>query len=307
MSTTLFFAKLNLASEEIYNIYKEPKKRIELKFALSESLRRESSWEKEQYFMDAEGNPRVKKIEYKLNLLSIDPDINYAEGWVYKKSALHYNSLVSGTNQLLPQTVDNTEAIRFYFDLNNELVGYDTKSRFGYKEFLDAFAHLINQGLSEYNPVLYFTISLCSKGIGLSDIKKGLSGIGKIKELQFKIQPPNPEQELLDKLQELGESRLGTMGEANVTQMEVIYRSTGDSGLNLASSLIDEELNKLQGIHYALPVEDANKNGYIAVTALSNSGKKFSSGEARPFKKVINDILGEFKDACKDAFTELLS
>lgn len=160
MSTTLFFAKLNLASEEIYNIYKEPKKRIELKFALSESLRRESSWEKEQYFMDAEGNPRVKKIEYKLNLLSIDPDINYAEGWVYKKSALHYNSLVSGTNQLLPQTVDNTEAIRFYFDLNNELVGYDTKSRFGYKEFLDAFAHLINQGLSEYNPVLYFTISL---------------------------------------------------------------------------------------------------------------------------------------------------
>lgn len=307
MSTTLFFAKLNLASEEIYKIYKDPKKRMELKFALAQSLRKECLWEKEIPFVGDDGVPRIKKIEYKMHVLSIDPDMNYAEGWVYKKSALRYNSLIEETNQLLSQSVENTEAIRFLFDLDNELIGYDTKNRFGYKEFLEAFVHLVNQGLEDYEPTLYFTISLCSKGIGLDDIKKGLKSIGHIKELQFRIQPPNPSQELLDELQELGESRLENMDEANVTRMEVIYRSTGDAGLNLASSLIDDELSKLQGIHYALPLEEASKNGYVTVTAVSKSGKKFSSEDARPFKKVIQDMLGEFTDACKDAFTELLS
>ena len=52
---------------------------------------------------------------------------------------------------------------------------------------------------------------------------------------------------------------------------------------------------------------ELKKNGYVTVTAVSKSGKKFSSEDARPFKKVIQDMLGEFTDACKDAFTELLS
>lgn len=306
-STTLYFAKLNLASEEIYRIYKDPKKHIELRFALSESLRRECQWDKESFFMGDDGIPVVQTVEYKLHTLAIDEDISYAEGWVYKKSTLRYNSLIEETRELIAKNVENTEAIRFYFDLEHEFVGYNTTNRFGYKEFLDAFIHIINHGLDGFEPEMFFTISLCSKGLGLEDIKEALGEIGKIKELQFRIQPPNPAQELLDKLQELGEGRLENMDQANVTRMDVTFQSTGESGLNLTSSLIEDELNKLQGIHQALPPEEANKNGYIKVTAVSKSGRKFSSEEAKPFKKVINDIVSEFKDACKDAFTELLS
>lgn len=307
MSTTLYFAKLNLASEEIYKIYKDSQKRIELKFALSESLRKECQWDKESFFIGADGVPVTQKVEYKLHTLTIDKDLNYAEGWLYKKSILRYNSLVEGTNELVSKSVENTEAIRFYFDLEHELIGYNTTNRFGYKEFLDAFVQVINLGLDGFKPEMFFTISLCSKGIGLEDIKEALSEIGQIKELQFRIQPPNPAQELLNQLQELGEGRLENMDRANVTRMDITFQSTGESGLNLTSSLIEDELNKLQGIHQALPPEEANKNGYIKVTAVSRSGRKFSSEEAKPFKKVINDYFSEFKDACKDAFTELLS
>ena len=307
MGTTLYFAKLNLASEEIYKIYKDPQKRIELKLALSESLRQECHWDKESFFIGDDGIPVSQKVEYQLRTLSIDEDMSYAEGWLYKKSILRYNSLLEETKELVPKSVENTEAIRFYFDLEHELIGYNTTNRFGYKEFLEAFVHVINLGLDSFKPEMYFTISLCSKGIGLDDIKEALGEIGKIKELQFRIQPPNPAQELLDHLQELGESRLENMDQANVTRMDVTFQSTGESGLNLDSALIDEELNKLQGIHQALSPEEANKNGYIKVTAVSKTGRKFSSEEAKPFKKVINDLLSDFKDACKDAFTELLS
>lgn len=223
-----------------------------------------------------------------------------------KKSKLHYKSLNEDSNVLVPQSVTNTEAIRFLFDLENELIGYDTKNRFGYKEFLNAFVNILNIDLAEHDPKMEFSIHLCSKGIDLDDIKSGLSGIGPIKELQIKVQPPNPQNKLLEELQELGESKLEHMREANVTRMETTLHSKGGMGLNLNSKLVNDELNKLQGIHANLPLEEANKNGYVEGSATSNTGRKFSSEEAKPFKRVIS-CLGELKDACIDAFSELLS
>ena len=94
-----------------------------------------------------------------------------------KKSILRYNSLLEETKELVPKGVENTEVIRFYFDLDHELIGYNTTNRFGYKEFLEAFVHVINLGLDDFEPEMYFTISLCSKGIGLDDIKEAFAWI----------------------------------------------------------------------------------------------------------------------------------
>ena len=53
----------SLASEEIYKIYKDPQKRIELKLALSESLRQECHWDKESFFIGDDGIPVSQKVE----------------------------------------------------------------------------------------------------------------------------------------------------------------------------------------------------------------------------------------------------
>lgn len=50
MAITLYFAKVNLESEEIYKIYKDSKKKKELSFALLESLQKESCWERMLFF-----------------------------------------------------------------------------------------------------------------------------------------------------------------------------------------------------------------------------------------------------------------
>ena len=240
-----------------------------------------------------------------MHILTVDKDFTYVEGWIYKESLLHYKTL-ENNKELTPRSVKNTEAIRFYFDLEHEIIGYSKKPRFGYKEFMEAFVNILNDGLKTGELPLFFTISQCTKGLDLADIKKGLKGIHQIKELQINIQPPNPNRKLLEELQSLGEGELANMKTANVTQMSILFSSSGDSGLNLDADLIDGELDKLQGIHNKLTVEEATKNGYVRVNATSKTGRRFSSEDKLPFRKVISSP-GEFIEACKDAILELLA
>ena len=69
--------------------------------------------------------------------------------------------------------------------------------------------------------------------------------------------------------------------------------------MNLDADLIDGELDKLQGIHNKLTVEEATKNGYVRVNATSKTGRRFSSEDKLPFRKVISSP-GEFIEACKN-------
>lgn len=306
MGTTLFFAKLNLATENIYDIYADPQKMKFIKFALVQAMQREGSWTKETTYLDDNGSLQVTTIDYHLHTLGVSDNFSFVEGWLYKDSVLYYKSLKKGSSELQSKSVKNTEAIRFLFDIEHEFIGYDTKARFGYKEFMEAFVEILNSELQSEEHPFFFTISRCSKGLNLSDIKKELNSIPQIKELKIRIQPPNPERELLEHLQSIGEGELANMKSANVTQMNLSLVSAGGSGLNLESNLIDTELNKLQGIHQKLSVEEATKRGYVQITATSSTGKQFSTENSKPFKKIIS-FPSEFIDACKDAFTELLS
>lgn len=83
MPITLYFAKVNLESEEIYKIYKDPQKKKELGFALLESLQKEKCWERLLCFPGENGDMQTTKIQYQLHTLSVD--YPYVEGWVYKK------------------------------------------------------------------------------------------------------------------------------------------------------------------------------------------------------------------------------
>ena len=71
MAITLYFAKVNLESDEVYKIYKDSKKKKELSFALLESLQKESCWERVLFFPGEDGNMQATKIEYQLHTLSV--------------------------------------------------------------------------------------------------------------------------------------------------------------------------------------------------------------------------------------------
>ena len=146
MSITIYFAKLNLISQDLYNLYDNPKIRDDLAASLYSAIHVGPVWEKESFFRGDDGEFHATTIEYSITILRLDNNYQYAEGWLYKKSKLHYKTLDTSTKQLVPKSIESTEGNRFTIDFDHGYVGYNTSNRFGYKEFIEAFSSLVNLG-----------------------------------------------------------------------------------------------------------------------------------------------------------------
>lgn len=93
MSMTLYFAKLNLVSDDIFELYDDPKQRKAIAYALYEAIKANKTWKKENFFIDAAGEQRSTVIEYSTHILRVDDTYSHIEGWLYKKSKLYYKTL----------------------------------------------------------------------------------------------------------------------------------------------------------------------------------------------------------------------
>lgn len=304
MSITLYFAKLNLISEDLFQLYDDPKTKKAISFALYEAIHADVKWEKENIFVDDHGDPHSTVVEYTINIIRADNSATYFEGWLYKKSKLYYKVLDENTNKLVQRYADNTEGIRFTIDIAHGYVGYNTSSRFGYKEFIDAFKALVNNGEAARGYDFRYSMSICTSGINLEEIKDELSKIGNIKELRIRMQPPNPSDDILEELQKRCDGVVKDFKDANVTGLELFYSTSGTSGINLSAPFVKDKIDDIQGLYSALPVEESTKNGYVSVEATSTAGRKYSSEESRPLRRVVLDIE-ELFDSCIDAFQHL--
>ncbi len=304
MSVTLYFAKLNLISDDIYDLYNNPSLRKDITASLGAAINSNPIWEKENIFFDEAGQPHSTIIEYSTHILRWNDSFTCAEGWLYKKSKLYYKTLNKQTKELIPHSTENTEGIRFALDLEHGFVGYNTAARFGYKEFIEAFVMLVNLGEEKIQSKYRYNIGLCTSGLSLDDIKKELSGIGRIRELRIRMQPPNPSEDLLDELQKRCDGVVKEFRDANVTEVELFYSSKGANGINISAPFIEDKINDIQGLYSGLPVEESTKKGYVSVEATSASGRKYSSGESKPFRKVIWG-LEDLYESCIDAFQKL--
>lgn len=304
MSMTLYFAKLNLISDDIFKLYDDPKQRTAIAFALYEAIKSNTRWEKENFFIDDNGEQHSTIIEYSAHILKTDDAFNYIEGWLYKKSKLYYKTLDKNTNMLVQQSTENTEGNRFTLDLNHGFVGYNTSTRFGYKEFIEAFVNVVNLGEEKLKYDFRYSMNLCTSGINLDEIKKELNGIGHIKELKIRMQPPNPSDNLLDDLQRRCDGLVKDFKDANVTELELFYSTKGTSGIDLTAPLINEKIDDIQGLYSGLTVEESTRKGYVSVEATSMTGRKYASGDSKPIKRIIEGVE-VFFDACIDAFRQL--
>lgn len=305
MNMTLYFAKLNLISDDIFRLYDDPKQKDSISYALYEAIESHQQWKKENVFFDDNGEAHTTVIEYSAHILRTDNTNSYLEGWLYKKSKLYYKTLDDSTDTLVQRSTENIEGNRFTLDINHGLVGYNTSARFGYKEFIEAFVNTVNLGEAAQKYDYRYNMSLCVSGISLENIKKELTSIGRIRELKIRMQPPNPSEDLLDDLQKRCDGLVKDFRDANVTELELFYSTKGSSGIDLSAPLVREKNNDIQGLYSGLAVEDSTKKGYVSVEATSTRGRKYSSGESKPIKRVI-DGIESFFDSCIDAFQQLL-
>lgn len=80
MSMTLYFAKLNLVSDNIFELYDNPNQRNAISRALYEAINANKIWEKENLFIDANGEQRSTITEYSTHILRVDDTYSYIEG-----------------------------------------------------------------------------------------------------------------------------------------------------------------------------------------------------------------------------------
>lgn len=303
MSMVLYFSKLNLVSGHIFEVYKKEDLLLKILDVLRINLQSGMEYNCETVEIDSLGEKVVNTIKYKINIM--EKGDSYIKGHLCKDSTVYYKTFDNDKGELIRHSVPNTEAVIFYFDVFNEMVGFHTANRLGYKEFNIALTGIINKCMEQYMLEYRFDLSLINEGLNINEITEQLDKIGNIKELKFKFQPPNANTEDIKRIRENGEGLINGMENANVTNMSILFTSTGTTGVNLKSEIVKENIERIEGINSILGDKSAISKGYIAVEALGKNGKKYTTAESKPVKSVIDNIEN-FYEECKKILASLL-
>lgn len=306
MSVTLYFSKININSH-IIEIYEEKsaheaqeaRKAILKKLYLN--IKEDTDYTQKELRKDENGEEFLYEAHFKFNLIEKSNDYTIT-GNIIKKSYLFVNEVNEKTGEIKKIPVENSEVIPFYFDVYREIVAFYTRNRFGYKVFDYAFKELLNKSMSNEDEEFNFEVSIYKQGLSVDAIQSQLKQIGKLETLKIEIIPPNPDDDLLDAIQQNGEEFLNDIKRGNVTQRSTIFTSTAPAGLNIDAKIIKQELQKLDQIHSKLSSEEATKKGYATVEATNKSGRTFSTNNNKPIKYKLDKKpknLKEFAQICK--------
>lgn len=311
MSTTLYFSKVNINSH-IYNVYNSKEELNRIIKLLINNICDDIQYTKENLIYKEEGTPLVYDATYKFSSITkLDASYrNSIVGSIIKTSKIFTKKYDEEKKEFFIRPIENDEVIRFYFDIYSEIVVFYTAQRFGYAEFNEVFRELLNISASNSGEEFNFEIMLLKQGLSIEVIENELRRIGKIRTLKIDIIPPNPDEELLEKIRENGEGLLNSMKEGNLTETSILFTSSATEGMKLESAVVKNELKKVEQIHTALSTRDALNKGYANIEATSTDGRTYTTRETRPQKDILEkkDIgIREFADICKKKITSYLA
>ncbi|QAS54440.1 hypothetical protein [Halobacillus litoralis] len=310
MSKTLYFSKVNINSH-ILRVYEDKKEFERVIKELYVKIKDDVEYVSEAIQMDDEGNPYTHKEIYKFKSIEKYKDeLDFTiTGKVFKTMTIFIGEENGETGEIKKIPAEHTEGIEFYYDLYKEIITFNTTSRFGYVKFNDVFKKLLNKCMSTKNERYYFEVSLLREGLNVNEIKKQLKSIGELETLRIEIMPPNPDDELLDSIQSNGEEYLDSYKDGNVTQRSILFTSRAPEGLNVDSSMIDNEIEQLDKIHSKLSSDEATLKGYVNVEATNKSGRFYTTNDSKPVKDKIEKPSGllDFAKECRSKINALVS
>lgn len=303
MSVTVYFAKLNLNSDDLFELYRKPELAEKYSAELRKAMLAETAVEVEK--TDRQTAVRYH-ITYSTEKLELDEVSGCIEGIVSKKVTQYppCDGVAEQEAVELP-----AKQVRFVLDPNAEMVGYHMTNGFGYRDFEEAFERLVNSAVNNIGCLCSYSVCVCRVGMQVDCILKELAEIGPIRELRIRIQPPNPNGRLLKKISKGIKEDLNAVScvnqcmEGNVTNIETVLISRGKKGINCESDIVRSRISDLEKLYEGLSTETVIQNGYACVQATTVSGEKYSTGEPAIFKKVIRSIE-VLKEACLEVFRQ---
>jgi len=309
MSHVLYVSKLNLTSHQIYDVYEEPKILTDILTKLLNQINDKIEHERIDR-RTVNGEEQITyQAKYKFSAIEKNED-SIIVGNLIKTSNLYFNAKKDGTDELVKDDVEFSEAIHFCFDLFKERVAFYTKKRFGYDEFNIAFTLLINEYINLEDDKKYiFETEIIKQAANIETIYNELNKIGNIKQLKITIKPPNPDDPLLDEIHINIEEYLKDIKEGNITDTSSLFNSSAPEGIKLNSKIVKAEFGKIDEIHSKLSDEVALQNNYVIVEAETKSGRQYSTKKRKPLTIEIKDYQAygpEFIKACKNIFSAMI-
>lgn len=302
---TIYFSKITVDSLEVYEIQKDRNVLYLIANTIMRSMEDDISFVRTGLYKNDEGQTYEEETTYTVKIL--DKSNGVIIGKIYKKSFIYVKSFDDFTNEIRVTPVENTEDIKFYYDVMKEYVGFHIRNRFGRNQFNSAFAELINTALRNIGETISVTVNTYSKGISLEEIKSELYDMKDLKKLTLIFQPINPDNPIVDAVENgIHEYNASTeLEEANATYRSIVYEAKGLGILNPRSRLIQNDLNIIDNMNSELKAEELTKRGYVKVNVEDSTGQINTTSEKKPFKKKINNEL-EFEYACREGIIYIL-
>ena len=173
----IYFSKINLITTELFDIYENTSLLNKVKNSILSYVKSGVSYKVVENIIDDNDQVHQVSTYYKL-VIGTKRDSTIA-GVIYKETILYYKKVNNNTNEIESHTIPTIEDIKFYYDVEHEIVGFHTRNRFGYKEFNTAFSELINLCMKENNLELHFEASLYNEGMGIKEVENELKKIGR--------------------------------------------------------------------------------------------------------------------------------
>lgn len=281
----LYFGKVNLVSSDINDVLNNTSSFRRILENVIIALRDGTTFVYERP-IKIDDVYTTEEIEYSLAIK--EKDISGIQGYIYKKSFLHYKDFNEKKKELDSKKIANTEGIQFFYDPFRELFAYHRSLRFGYKEVLTAFEGIINNACKQKSLNYIFSLSQYTEGINLDDFKQELKNEGPIQKIDIKYQIPNPESDLLEEIRLNKEQTINEFESANLAFKNVEYSSNSETGINIEAEIISRELKNIESMHSHISAEKAFQNGYVVVETTNIKGLTRSSAEMRPMIKHIS-------------------
>lgn len=297
MAMTVYFGKVNLNSDHIYRVYSDDLKIKQIMLEVLINFKDGMQHFEEYTYIGEDGEIHNNTIEYSVYLR--EKTDTYIRGRLDKKSRLFYKEKNPITRELENKSITNTDAIEFYFDVFNEMVGYNTSIRFGHKKFLKIFAEILNEEMKSAGKDYTFTVNRYTSGIDIVDLYKELKRIDGIQRLSFTFKPVNPDTEILKSIHDNGKDRLEDFEEANLSSKSILLTSSSKLGLNIDSKIVREALDEVDNLQRDVSAKKAIKNGYAKVEVTGRDGITRSTEDVAPVRRKIRN-LSEFVKACED-------
>lgn len=301
----LYFSKINLESVQLLEMYKKEELLVEMKKAIVSFLETDTVYEVEGCYIDEDGERHIFTTKYRISVGIKKED--YISGYVYKTATIYYKVMNENTLKIESHSQPTIEDVKFYYDVNREIVGFHTRNRFGRQEFNQAFKGILNKCMEQGGVSLRFDVNLYNEGLEIDEIESELKKISNIKKLEFRYKLPNPaDDHLLEELDEKLTDVAEDLQNANANSMSVIFDSDGGAGLNIESSEIKKNFGRIGMLTRGVSAVYAIKNGYARVKATDKNGKIYTTEEQKPVKREINDDSGDnFFNACRETISHL--